>query len=439
VQSTVTEQNWRIASRATWVPLVAWIGLVVVANRWGESLIEGGRAIKVGVPPLHAKWDIDTVIGRPELVVLTVGVALLVLVPRVAAYASWRTLLWTTPAAAGVWALALNATRGTAALVQGISNRHEYLGDVDAVGSPLHFLRAFTDNVHQYATHTQGHPPGFVLILWSLRGVSLGGANWAAVLCIASGAATSAVVLLTVRDVAGEPVARAAAPFVTLAPVALWVATSADAFFALVAACAVAGMVRAVVKAQDASSRAAVFGGLCFGLGLLCSYGLALVAAIPAAVAIRQRRLPALIPAFLATAVVLAVAYGAGFNYLDGLRVSRDAYFDGVASVRPMSYAIVANLAAFAIALGPAMAVAIARVRGRLGLLVGGALLAALLADLSGMSKLEVERIWLPFAFWVLPAGATLTIRPGARMGRSWLALQMGCAVAIQMVVRTGW
>ncbi|CAM5268894.1 hypothetical protein STENM223S_01006 [Streptomyces tendae] len=44
----------------------------------------------------------------------------------------------------------------------------------------------------------------------------------------------------------------------------------------------------------------------------------------------------------------------------------------------------------------------------RLAFLVAAALLALLAADLSGMSKAETERIWLPFALWILPSCAFL-------------------------------
>jgi methylthioxylose transferase len=136
---------------------------------------------------------------------------------------------------------------------------------------------------------------------------------------------------------------------------------------------------------------------------------------------------------------LLVLAFVAGFDYVEGLRRTREAYFDGVAATRPYSYAIVANLAALAIALGPAIAVAITRVKGRLAWLVGAAFLAVVLADLSGMSKLEVERIWLPFAFWLLPAAAALAYRRSATTTRIWLALQMGFALLVQSTVRTGW
>ena len=75
---------------------------------------------------------------------------------------------------------------------------------------------------------------------------------------------------------------------------------------------------------------------------------------------------------------------------------------------------MVGNLAALAIATGPAVAVGLARLRNaRVWWLVGGAVAAVMLADLSGMSKGEVERIWLQFAVWLLPA-AGASGRPSA-------------------------
>jgi hypothetical protein len=61
------------------------------------------------------------------------------------------------------------------------------------------------------------------------------------------------------------------------------------------------------------------------------------------------------------------------------------------------------------------------------------ALLALLVADLSGMSKAETERIWLPFVMWMLPAGAFLP-RP-----RAWLIAQAALALLLNHLLLTGW
>jgi hypothetical protein len=60
---------------------------------------------------------------------------------------------------------------------------------------------------------------------------------------------------------------------------------------------------------------------------------------------------------------------------------------------------------------------------------------AILAADLSGLSKAEVERIWLPFAVW-LPAGAVLV---PASDRRAWLAVQAGTALLVNHLLLTTW
>jgi hypothetical protein len=101
----------------------------------------------------------------------------------------------------------------------------------------------------------------------------------------------------------------------------------------------------------------------------------------------------------------------------------------------------VGDLGAFALAVGPAVAVGLARLRHRgTWLLVGAAIAVVGAADLSGMSRAEVERIWLPFAPWVLLTTVALgTTRPVVRFSRGWLAAQAAVAIAIQAGVRSPW
>lgn len=436
VQTTLERSAVTGPRVGTWIPLVAFVALIAVAHEWGERLTRSGRELKVDVPPLHAVADFR--IGTAHVVTVSVGVALAVALPRLARSAPWRPAVAGAGVAATVWTIAVNATRGTEGFVQGLDNRHEYLADVGSISSPLSFLRHFIDRFDTYATHTQGHPPGFPIVLWTLDWIGLGGAGWVAVLCILSGAVAVTAVILCLRDVAGEQAARAALPFVAIAPTALWVGSSADAFFAALGACAVAGIARGSVRPSGV--RASVFGGVCLGLTMLCTYGAILLLAIPGAVALRARRAAPLALSAIAAGSVVLVAYAAGFDYLDGLRNTRRAYFNGVASVRPYSYALVANVALLAIAAGPATFVGLSRlrVRGVRGApLVAGALTAVAVANVSGMSRLEVERIWLPFTIWLLPAAA-LAAR-GATMERRWLMLQIAWAIALQTVVRTGW
>ena len=68
-------------------------------------------------------------------------------------------------------------------------------------------------------------------------------------------------------------------------------------------------------------------------------------------------------------------------------------------------------------------------------LLVAGAAAAVLVADLSRMSKAEVERIWLPFLPWLLLATAVLP----DRWVRPALAVQVGAALLVQHLLYTSW
>ncbi len=116
----------------------------------------------------------------------------------------------------------------------------------------------------------------------------------------------------------------------------------------------------------------------------------------------------------------------------------------GAGGVRPYGYWVWANLACTVLVVGPATVAGLrrtgvtllrrrARPDVRLGVLVLAALIALLAADLSGMSKAETERIWLPFAVWLLPACAWLT---GAR---GWLAAQAVVALLLNHLLLTGW
>jgi methylthioxylose transferase len=68
-------------------------------------------------------------------------------------------------------------------------------------------------------------------------------------------------------------------------------------------------------------------------------------------------------------------------------------------------------------------------------LLALAAAVVILLADLSGLSKAETERIWLPFTVWLLPAVSLLP--PGSRRG--WLTVQAVTALAVNHLVLTFW
>jgi methylthioxylose transferase len=413
----------------TAVPLILWTVLVITARWVGLGLIHRDPRAALAFPPLAARFD-------PRLdwrVVIPAAVAwILVLAsPRMARTMRWRALLIVAFAAAAAWAVALAQIDG----VPGLTGDANYLQDVLSIRSPGTFLSGFLVHIDQYTQHVQAHPPGFILLLWVLRRVGLGGFGWEAVVVIAGGAAAVAAAMITVRETAGEEAGRAAAPFLIVAPAAIWVATTADAFYMGVTAWSVALIVLATGREGKRSDGLALGGGLLFGAALFLSYGLILVALVPAVVILARRRFRPVMIAGAGVAVVAAVFAVAGFWWLDGLRATLVQYHAGVAQFRPQNRFALINLGAFALALGPAAGVAIARLRDRrLWMLVGAALIAVALADLSGLSKAEVERIWLPFAPWILVAGASLGgDRP---MSRPWLGLQAAACLLMQLTIR---
>ncbi|MBH5135178.1 MULTISPECIES: hypothetical protein [unclassified Streptomyces] len=406
----------------------------------------------VGWPPLLGRWGPHLGPGTPAAVL--VAAAVVACGPAVAARLPWRALL---PAAWGaslawIWSLAL--IDGWQTGVAGrLTTRHEYLTVIGRWHDIPATLRDFTGHIlihspDNWPAHVAGHPPAATLTFVLLDRIGLGGGGWAGVWCITVGASGCVAVLMTARALAGERLARRAAPFLVLAPAAVWLGTSADAYFAAVAAWAVALLALAVTRR---SAGWAAGSGLLFGLTCYLSYGLTLFAVVAAAVLLLGRRgvreRPVLFLPLLAGAAVVPVAFTAmGFDWWEAYRLLVTRYYEGAAGVRPYGYWVWANLACTVLITGLATAAGLRRTgavlvrRGdsgaqelRLAFLVAAGLLALLAADLSGMSKAETERIWLPFALWLLPSCAFLS-HP-----RAWLAAQAVLALLLNHLVATGW
>jgi hypothetical protein len=422
---------------ATRAAIAVWILLVAGCSAWGAVLILTGHHLVLNAPPLLGY--VGPQVGALLLIPVAVAVAAVRWSPALATRLAWR---WLLPASMGgvvLWATALALAGGTAGISAPLTSGHEYLTIVGQISSPGDFLAHFTERIGGYATHIRGHPPGMAMIVWGLARIGLGGPWPASVLIIVVAASMAPATLIAVRETAGGRVARRAAPFIVIAPAAVWIAVSADALFAGVGAWSVALMVLAIYRRGVRSVLAALFGGVLFGVALFLSYGLILLGLIPLAVALSARRAGPLLIAAVGVGVVVLGFVAAGFWWLDGLEATRHEYLYRSAAVRrPYGFFLFNDIAALALAVGPATFAAIAGLRDRRLLpLVAGGIAAVALADLSGMSKGEVERIWLPFMPWLLVAGASLWRSPGTV--RSWLSAQAACAIAIQALVRTPW
>ena len=423
-------------SRRDCIAVLCWTVLIAIGTAGGYALNAMNVKIVLWTPPLLGDRGLSP--RAHFLLPIACAAVIIVALPRVLRSWTWPGAVLASVGAAAAWTCSLALVEGTSGFTRGISEPGEYLQDVPYVQSHAgDFLQHFTRDISNYGTHVRGHPPGMVLLLAAMRGLGLGGAGWEAVLVIAAGISTVAAVAIAVRNVAGEDVARRALPWLALSPAAIWIASSADALYAALGAWCVCLVVLASATTGTRSVILAVCGGLAGGAALMGSYGMALIAIPAVVVAIDRRRVgPCLVAAGSAFLVLLAFV-PFGFWWLDGLHATVHEY--QVLDVdRPYWYFVVNNLAAWALTLGPAIAVAIARPRHReLWLLGGGAMAAALAADISGLSLAEVERIWLPFTVWVLALGAALTTSVSAT--RAWMAVQAAAAIGLLFWIRPHW
>ncbi|MFD5078813.1 hypothetical protein [Streptomyces sp. NPDC058371] len=432
--------------------------LVTAAVVVGTAVERDDGTLHVGWPPLYATWEPHLGPGTPAA--LAVAVAVVTYGPSLAARLPWRALLGAGWGTALAWTFSLALVDGWQRGVAGrLTTAYEYLRAVDRFHDIPATLRDFTRHIlihspGHWPAHVAGHPPGATLTFVLLDRIGLGGGAWAGVWCITVGATAGVAVLIAVRALAGEALARRAAPFLVLSPAAVWAGTSADGYFAAVAAWALALLALAVTGHRPRT--AALASGLLFGLLSQLSYGLLLFAVPAAAVLLLGRSRLRVLPYAAAGLVVVPLTFALlGFNWWEAYRLLVERYYEGAGGVRPYGYWVWANLACTVVVAGPATvaglrwAVAsVARRRPaagavpdaagpdpgrRLALLTLAALAALLVADLSGMSKAETERIWLPFVMWLLPAGAFL---PGPRR---WLAAQAVLALLLNHLLLTGW
>ncbi|PZF85521.1 hypothetical protein [Micromonospora deserti] len=450
--------------RADLMVLAVEVALVAAAVVVGALLNARGAGLYADAAPLYATWRPHLDWGTPAAVLVAAGV--LGWGVRWARTARWGVLLAGGYLAAVAWTLSLALVDGwSAGLARRLTPQAEYLHEVPRVADIPAMLAGFTGRIldfqpDSWSTHTAGHPPGALLVFVWLDRLGLGGGAAAALACVLVGATVAVSVPVTLRALGAAEAARAVLPFLVLLPGAVWVGASADGLFTGVVA---AGL--ALLAAGGRASAAA--GGLLLGFALHLSYGFVLVGLLAAAVLVLRttHRWQALLAALAGVAAVVAGFTAAGFWWWDGYRLVVERYYQGWAAERPYAYWVWANVAALLLSAGPALgpalrravvaaagavraapgtrqagpvarltaAPAVARAAGPAVVLALAAALAVAGADLSGLSKAEVERIWLPFAVWLLAATALLP--PRAR--RWWLAGQAVTALAVNHLLWT--
>jgi hypothetical protein len=399
------------------------------------------------IPPLHGLWDPKLFgVGTLPAVLLAVGGSWFG--ERVTARLAWPSLLATAYVVGLAWLFALALVDGSEGLSRALRQEEEYLPtarSVDSVGALLdeYVDRIPVDAEANWPIHVAGHPPLMLLFFVGLVRLGLGGDLTAGMVVTVIAATIPLAVLTALRALGAGDVAHRAVLFLVFTPAAVFLAVSADAVIAAAAAWGLACLALATNGISRWSSLAwSVVAGLLLGCCMLMSYGMLLLGPLAVAVLAASRNwrpLPVALAASFAVVLLFAVL---GFAWWEAFPVLRERYWDGIAKDRPGSYWWWGNLAALVVAAGPVIGAGLAHLAmlGRRApraplLLVSAATISVVLADASGMSKAEVERIWLPFVPWLLIACALLP----DRWRRAGLAVQLVAALVVQHLLYTSW
>lgn len=398
------------------------------------------------IPPLHGMWD-PRILGPGSVPTLLIGGLGGWWLWRRAATVGFGSLLAAAYLLSTGWAFSLALVDGTPGVARVLGSPGEYLRTARQVDDIGLLLRTYIDHipldsVDNWPTHVAGHPPLTLLFFVGLVRVGLGGSLAAGVVVTLLACTTAPAVLVTLRALGIEDVARRAAPFLVFTPAVVFMAVSADGLFGAVAAW---GLATLALGCRDAGRRRigwSLLSGLLLGAAVMMSYGLPLLGVLAVAVLVAGRAWQPLLPAALAALTVVLGFAAAGFAWWEAYPVLHDRYWDGIASIRPASYWMWGNLAALLVSAGPFVAAGLGEIAARrrdlersLVLVVGAAVLSVLLADLSRMSKAEVERIWLPFIPWLTLACAALPPRWRAGV----LVGQIASAILIEHLLYTSW
>lgn len=408
-----------------------------------DVVARSSRTGGISVPPLHGTWA-PTWVGPGTVPALLLAVLAWRYATTLADRLPWRWLLLAAYAAGLAWLLSLAHVAGTSGIAHVLAHGYDFFETAQQTADVGATLEGFVDRIDydhpdNWVVHVAGHPPLALLFFVGLARLGLD-AYGAGIVVVLLAASISVAVLSTLRTLGAEEQARRAAPFVVLGPAALFLAVSADAVYATSGAWGLAALAIAATRRRRAPAVAwSVVAGLLLGATVMLSYGLVLLGPIALAVLVAARSWLPLPVAGAAAALVVLSFVPLGFEWWDGLAAVRERYWRGLAKERPPGYWMWGNLAALTVCAGPVLGSGLALLRREVNrvvvLLVGAAVSGILLADLSQMSRAEVERIWLPFVPWLLVSTALLP----DRWRRPALALQVGFAIVVEHLLYTSW
>lgn len=432
------EPSPRIPWRTNIIVVSAWAVALLLVWRLGLHVVANREAdLKLEAIPLYGEWEwgITWWLVAPVIV----GILVVVFLPPLSQRWPWQAVLIATAASGVLFSLALAEAQTHPTVLEDIYRTYaRHITYIDEAGGVGPFLNEYTEYQSRpsFPVHLRSHPPGLLLFFWAASWLGFYGPEFTIQVAMVCAAASIVAALAILREVAGERLARRAAPFLVIAPAAVW-HTNADIIFAGVVLSAVACLVIATGRTGYRAAGWTVAGGLLAGMALMLAFGIVLLAIPVVVIALMRKQWLVLAGGAAIALLVVLVPLIWGYWWMEGLEVTRERYYGGVADARGYWYFLVANLAVFALAVGPAIAVALARLRDRMvWIVVGSGLAVVAVANLSGMSSGETERIWQPFMPLVMLAGCVFE---RAREIRGWLSLHLGLTVVLVAALYVAW
>jgi hypothetical protein len=306
---------------------------------------------------------------------------------------------------------------------------NEYLPGLPALSyGTRFFLDRFAELVPALPPNVSAHPPGLIVALHLL---ALTTPARLAALCIGCAAAVAPLTYALARRLLSDREARIAGLLAAACPcLLLFGTTSADAVYAALGTAAAA-----LLAARSSRARAA--GAALLGVAALFSWLLLAIGAWAALLAWLRAgpRAAAVTAAACAVAVVAvqaALAGVYGYDALGTLAATHAVYLQSPARIRPYAFWVVGSPAAWATMVGPPIVCAATALRAPAARATA---VVIAIAAVSGYTKAETERIWLPFVPLICVAAA----EAGIGRLRAVLAVLLAQAIAIEVLFYTVW
>jgi hypothetical protein len=304
------------------------------------------------------------------------------------------------------WALSLALVDGFSGLTKALGAPESYLDDVHQIGGhPFEYIATFTDNPAVHSDAARGHPPGPVLLLWLFDRIGVTNHTALGALVTALATLTVPLVLAAVRDACGETAARRFVPVVVLAPYAVWVAVSMDAFVAVLGAAGVVLGIRATRQRAKISPLWALLAGVLVGVASLFSYAAPWLGISIVCVYFARRRPFLNVVSGLGALIPVLAASLAGFSWPNGLQMAAEDFSLRVDPYRSAIWWAALSVVALVVATGPAIIASGRKMRNTPAwpFLVGAGS-AVLFSIIAGQARGGVEHAWLPFFPWLTVA-----------------------------------